>query len=101
MLCDADLLIILSDVEGLYEGDPRKDASAKLIRRVEKIDDRIRSLVGGAGTDRGRGGMTTKLEAAEIVTSHGIPMFILLGSDPSRVYDALEGKEVGTCFSAR
>ena len=65
------------------------------------IDDRIRSLVGGAGTDRGRGGMATKLEAAEIVTAHGIPMTILLGSDPSRIYDALEGKDVGTYFLAR
>ena len=101
VLCEADQLIILSDVEGLYEGDPRKDATAKLIHRVDVIDDKIRSLVGGAGTDRGRGGMATKLEAAEIVTSHGIPMTILLGSDPSRVYDALEGKDVGTVFLAR
>ena len=101
VLCEADQLIILSDVEGLYDGDPHKDPSAKLIHRVEVIDDRIRSLVGGAGTDRGRGGMTTKLEAAEIVTAHGIPMTILLGSDPTRIYDALEGRDVGTIFLAR
>jgi len=101
VLCEADRLIILSDIEGLYDGDPRGGAPVNLIRRVDSIDDRIRSLVGGAGTDRGRGGMATKLEAAEIVTAHGIPMHILLGSDPALIYDALEGRDVGTLFSAR
>ena len=70
-------------------------------QEINRIDDRIRSLVGGAGTDRGRGGMQTKLEAAEIVTANGIPMTVLLGSDPTKIYDALEGRDVGTLFLAR
>ena len=101
VLCEADQLIILSDVEGLYDGDPRGDKPVSLIHRVDMIDDRVRSLVGGAGTDRGRGGMQTKLEAAEIVTANGIPMTVLLGSDPTKIYDALDGRDVGTFFSAR
>ena len=101
VLCEADQLIILSDVEGLYDGDPRGDKPVSLIHRVDVIDDRVRSLVGGAGTDRGRGGMQTKLEAAEIVTANGIPMTVLLGSDPTKIYDALDGRDVGTFFSAR
>lgn len=101
VLCEADELIILSDVEGLYDGDPRGDKPVSLIHRVDVIDDRVRSLVGGAGTDRGRGGMQTKLEAAEIVTANGIPMTVLLGSDPTKIYDALDGRDVGTFFSAR
>ena len=101
VLCEADQLIILSDVEGLYDGDPRGNKPVSLIHRVDVIDDRIRSLVGGAGTDRGRGGMQTKLEAAEIVTANGIPMTVLLGSDPKRIYDALDGRDVGTIFLAR
>ena len=101
VLCEADELIILSDVEGLYDGDPRGGESVSLIHRVDVIDDRIRSLVGGAGTERGRGGMQTKLEAAEIVTEKGIPMTILLGSDPKKIFDALDGRDAGTVFLAR
>ena len=98
VLCEADRLIILSDVEGLYDGDPHAGRPVNLIHRVEIIDDKLRSLVGGAGTDRGRGGMITKLEAAEIVTSHGIEMNIILGAKPEGVYDVLDGREIGTAF---
>ena len=101
VLCEADRLIVLSDVEGLYDGDPHAGRPVNLIHRVETIDDRLRSLVGGAGTDRGRGGMITKLEAAEIVTSHGIEMNIILGSKPEGIYDVLDGREIGTSFLPR
>lgn len=97
-LCDASKLIILSDIEGLYDANPKDNPNAKLIHRVEKIDDKITSLAGGAGSNRGTGGMATKLEAAKYVTEKGIDMYITLGSHPENIYDVLEGKETGTHF---
>ena len=98
-LCRADILINLSDIDGLYDSDPRKNPDAKFIERVENIDD-ILSFAGGAGTDRGTGGMEAKLTAAKMVTENGIPMFIMNGSDPEILYDLLDGKHVGTYFTA-
>ena len=97
-LCDAAKLIILSDIEGLYDANPKDNPNAKLIHRVDKIDDKITALAGGAGSNRGTGGMATKLEAAKYVTEKGIDMYITLGSHPENIYDVLEGKEVGTHF---
>ena len=97
-LCDAAKLIILSDIEGLYDANPKDNPNAKLIHRVEKIDDKITALAGGAGSNRGTGGMATKLEAAKYVTEKGIDMYITLGSHPENIYDVLEGKETGTHF---
>lgn len=99
--CEADLIINLSDIDGLYDKDPRKFADAKLIDRVEKIDDKIRSFAGGAGTSRGTGGMIAKINAAEIANNNGIPMLIINGENPAVLYDILDGKHLGTYFAAR
>lgn len=98
-LCKADILINLSDIDGLYDSDPRKNPNAKFIARVECIDE-ILGYAGGAGTDRGTGGMEAKLTAAKMVTENGIPMFIMNGRDPEILYDLLDGKSVGTYFTA-
>ncbi len=98
--CRADLLLNLSDVDGLYDSDPRTNPDAKLISRVDDIDA-IYASAGGAGTDRGTGGMIAKLKAAKIVTESGIPMFILNGHDPEILYTLLDGGHVGTYFSAK
>ncbi len=98
-LCHADVVLNLSDVEGLYDSDPRSNPDAKLISRVDNIDE-IMSLAGGAGTDRGTGGMIAKLQAAKICTEAGIPMFILNGHDPEILYTLLDGGHVGTYFGA-
>lgn len=100
-LCGADLLVLLSDIEGLYTGDPHTDPNAKLIRRVEKIDESLISVAGGAGSSRGTGGMLTKLEAAKIAMAHGTDMVITNGERPEVLYDILENREVGTFFAAR
>ena len=97
-LAKADLLVILSDIDGLYDSDPRENENAKLIPVVEKIDDSIIALAGGAGTTRGTGGMITKLHAAQECHMAGIDMIIANGSDPDILYDIFEGKTVGTLF---
>ena len=99
-LCEADILLNLSDVDGLFDSDPRKNPNAVLIERVENIDD-VFSMAGGAGTDRGTGGMEAKLTAARMVTEAGIPMFIMNGKNPEILYDLLDGKHVGTYFTAK
>ena len=99
-LCRADILINLSDIDGLYDSDPRKNHDARFIERVEDIDD-ILSFAGGAGTERGTGGMEAKLTAAKMVTENGIPMFIMNGRDPAILYELLDGKRVGTYFTAK
>ncbi|MBE6556839.1 MAG: glutamate 5-kinase [Ruminococcaceae bacterium] len=98
-VCDADLVLNLSDVDGLYDSDPRKNPDARLIGRVERIED-VLSSAGGAGTSRGTGGMMAKLRAAQITTSQGIPMFILNGHDPEILYTLMDGGHVGTYFVA-
>lgn len=98
-LVKADLLIILSDIDGLFDRNP-SDPDAKLISKVEKITDGIMALAGGAGSKIGTGGMVTKLAAAKIITSSGADMFILNGKDPFIIYDLLDGKKVGTLFKA-
>lgn len=99
LICRADLLINLSDVDGLYDSDPRKNPGAQLISRVEGIDSGVMALAGGAGTERGTGGMATKLTAAKIALAAGIPMFILNGKNPDILYELLDGKHVGTYFA--
>ena len=99
--CEADLIINLSDIDGLYNKDPRKNPDAVLIDRVETIDDTVRSYVGGAGTVRGTGGMIAKINAASIAGDHGIPMLIINGENPNILYDILDGKHVGTYFAGR
>ena len=94
----ADLLILLSDIDGLYTADPRKDTTARLIPTVEAITPEIETLAGGAVSGLGTGGMVTKLAAARRVTRHGIPMVIANGASPLCLYDIVEGKPVGTRF---
>ena len=101
LVTHADLLINLSDVDGLYDKDPRRFPDARLVERVDSIDDALLATAGGAGTERGTGGMATKLSAAKIVLEAGIPMFILNGKDPHILYDLLDGKHVGTYFAAK
>ena len=100
-LVDADLLILLSDIEGLYTADPKKDPNAKLIPLVEDITPEILALAGGAGSGLGTGGMATKLKAAQLATASGIDMVIYNGEDPEGLYALLEGKHIGTRFVGR
>ncbi len=97
-LVDAQLLIILSDIDGLYDSNPQENPDAKLIPMVEKVDESIYAIAGGAGSRRGTGGMVTKLKAAEIVNPSGIDMIISNGASPEKIYDIFEGKSVGTLF---
>ena len=96
----ADLLVLLSDIEGLYTADPRKDPNAKLIPTVEEVTPEIEALAGGVGSSLGTGGMATKLRAAKMVTAQGCDMVITNGEHPERLYDIAEGKDVGTRFVA-
>ena len=96
----ADMLIILSDIDGLYDKNPTENPDAKLIPVVSKITDELRENAGGAGSGLGRGGMITKLNAAQIAMEAGIDMAILNGKNPDSLYDLLEGKRVGTYFKA-
>jgi glutamate 5-kinase len=98
---EADLVINLSDIDGLYDSDPHTNPDASLIRTVSKIDDKILSYAGGAGSNRGTGGLITKLHAAQIVTEHGTPMFIINGENPEILYDVFDGDFVGTYFAAQ
>ena len=94
----ADLLILLSDIDGLYTADPHSDESARLIPEVRELTEEIMSLGGGAGSSLGTGGMETKLRAAKIATEAGCDMIIANGADPKILYDITEGKSVGTRF---
>lgn len=94
----ADLLIILSDIDGLYTADPRLDPSAKLIHQVETICQKIRDGSGSKGSNASSGGMFTKLAAADIVRSAGIPLVIAKGSEDGVLYRILDGEELGTLF---
>ena len=100
LVCHADLLLNLSDIDGLFSSDPRKNPDATLIPRVEEVEDYL-SAAGGAGSERGTGGMEAKLRAAQIVTEAGIPMFILNGHNPEVLYDLMDGGHVGTYFVAK
>ena len=97
----ADLLVLLSDIDGLYEADPHLHPEAKIIPVVEEIDQRILALGGGRGSALGTGGMATKLHAAQIATQAGVRMIIANGEHPEKLYDILEGKPVGTLFTAK
>ena len=96
----ADLLILLSDIEGLYTADPHKDPSATLITTVTEVTDELYALAGNGGK-QGTGGMVTKLDAAAICLKAGCDMVIMNGDDPDALYDVMEGKHVGTRFIAK
>lgn len=98
---NAELLILLSDIDGLFTADPHKNPDAKLITVVSEISDDIIALGGKAGSALGTGGMRTKLKAAQICTENGCDMVIANGNDPDVLYDIVEGKAVGTRFIKR
>ena len=99
-LCRAELLVLFSDIDGLYDDDPHKNPNAKLIRRVTEITPEIRALCGGVGSKWGTGGMTTKVEAAAVAMAAGIDMVITNGADMDALYDIVEGRDIGTRFCA-
>ena len=94
----ADLLILLSDIRGLYTADPRSEKNAKLIAHVPELTEEILALAGGSGSSQGTGGMVTKLQAAKICMDCGCTMVIASGSEPENLYGILEGKPIGTTF---
>ena len=95
----ADMLILLSDIDGLYTADPHTHPEATLLHHVAGIDDHIREIAGISSSTQGTGGMVTKLHAADICLGCGCKMVIANGNNPGNLYDILEGKAVGTTFS--
>ncbi|MDR0326330.1 MAG: glutamate 5-kinase [Oscillospiraceae bacterium] len=98
-LVKADLLVLLTDIDGFYTADPRENPDARRIKRVTDVTDKMRLASGGAGTARGTGGMITKLAAAEIALENGFPMAVAHGKDPAVLYEILRGGDVGTLFA--
>lgn len=97
-LVDTDLVVLLSDIDGLYTADPRIDEDAKLLEEVGTFTEDLRSIAGDAGTVHGSGGMLTKIEAARVLMAAGIPMVICEGHKPNALYEAACGHHVGTRF---
>ncbi len=98
---NADILVLMSDIDGLYTADPHKDPTAQLIPEISELTPEIMALGGGAGSALGTGGMKTKLHAAEICTASGTDMIITNGQNPDVLYDIAENKPVGTRFIAK
>ena len=101
ILCRAKALIILSDIDGFYDRDPRLYANAKLIERVKVIDENIQSAAGGVDSRCGTGGMYTKLKAAKLCTAQGIDTIVTNGKNPDSIYDIINGQSVGTLFCGK
>lgn len=101
IIAQADALVIMSDIEGLYDKNPREFEDAKLINVVNEITDDIRAVAGGAGTSLGSGGMITKINAAEMATENGIDMIIINGKNPKILYQLFDNEPVGTLFVAK
>lgn len=99
-LIHADLLIILSDQDGFFTADPRKDPDAKLVEEITFITDELEAMAGGAGSDVGTGGMAAKVSAARIANDAGADMVIANGNDMNNITRVLEGQNVGTLFCA-
>lgn len=97
----ADLLVLLSDIDGLYTEDPHKNPDAKLIPLVMEITPKIEELADGAGSGLGTGGMATKIHAAKIAMEHGVDMVIANGARPEALYDIVQGRQAGTRFQSR
>ena len=98
VLCRANQLVILSDINGLYDADPRLYPNARLISRIEEIDETVYALAGGAGSRRGTGGMKTKLRAAALATAQGVDTVITNGKAPEALYEIVKGNKAGTLF---
>lgn len=99
-LVDADRLIILTDIDGLYNSNPRTNPSAEKIDVVEEITTEIFNMAAGSGSNRGTGGMITKLQAAEYATQRGTEVCVINGSNPENLYEIFEGNNIGTIFRA-
>lgn len=99
-LVSADLLVIMSDIDGFYDGDPARPES-RVISVVDEITDEIRNCAGGVGSRRGTGGMRTKLKAAELAGQDGIDMVITNGNQPDNLYGIVQGEAIGTLFKGK
>lgn len=99
-LINADLLIILTDTDGLYDSNPAVNKNAKKIDRVEKITENIRIIATGSSSNRGTGGMSSKINAVASVYDYGIDCCIMNGKDPEKIYDLLNGENIGTYFNS-
>ena len=97
---NADLLVLLTDIDGLYDDNPRTNPQAKRIPFVRGITQEIRDLAGTAGTSRGTGGMETKVRAAEIANEKGISCCVMSGAHPKQLYRLFDGAQIGTIFEA-
>ena len=95
---NAELLILLSDIDGLYTADPRKDKNAEIIHEIKEITPEIEAMCGGSGSEHGTGGMVTKTRAAKIATAAGCDMVIANGAYPEILYDITAGLRIGTRF---
>ena len=100
-LVNADALIILTDIDGLYDANPNENEDAKLIPVVTEINEDLYAIAGGKGSTLGTGGMVTKLHAAEITMGAGIDTIVMNGENPTEIYKALDGKQVGTFFKGK
>ncbi len=97
-IVNADMLVILTDIDGLYDSDPRINQDAKLISHVDKVTDELLAIAGGSGSNRGTGGMQTKLHAVSFVNKFGCDAVIVNGSNPEVLYEIAEGRPRGTFF---
>lgn len=97
----ADMLVIMTDIDGLYDANPKENPNAKLISVIENFSDELYSTAGGAGSSRGTGGMITKLHAAKIAVENHIDMVIMNGEKPEKIYNVLDGKPTGTFFKSK
>ncbi len=100
-LIDADLLVILTDIDGYYDDNPAENPDAHLVAKVSEVTKEMIESAGGSGTARGTGGMRTKLEAAAYAAEHGIPTVVMSGERVQKIYDLLDGHAVGTLFEAK
>lgn len=101
VLAGADLLIILSDIDGFYNGDPKRDKKAKILETIVDINEEIKRYAGGNGTERGTGGMITKLNAARICMENNVDLVITNGDDMENIDKIINGKKIGTLFAGR
>ena len=98
---EAQGLIILTDIDGYYDDNPRENPDARLIHEVNEITDEMIENAGGNGTNRGTGGMRTKLEAAKYAAYHNIQTIIMSGDDPKKIFDIFDGYSIGTIFKGK
>lgn len=100
-LIKGDLLIILSDIDGFYDSDPRHNEDSKMIKEIYEVNKELEEFAGGAGSSQGTGGMKTKLAAAKVALDAGVNMILTNGKDPEILFDILEGQDLGTLFISK